>query len=679
VTDTLASVIKEEPKWSALPAATPTRVRVLLQRCLQKDPKHRLQAIGEARILLEDTLAGVPDSPVAPSSSLRAKNWLLWLTSGLAVAFFLAFSALVLLRVREKQRAPVETMRFEIPLPEKLTVADADPFALSPDGRQLAFGAAGSDGIFRLWLRSLDSLEVRPLSGSELLRSIAYPVFFWSPDGRYIAFNAGGKLRRRDVSSGEVDDLCDLSGTALDGSWRDGAIIFAEHTAGIMQVSATGGFASPLTNIDSSRKETAHDFPSFLPDGRHFIYLRLSGVPENSGAYVGSLDAKPEDQNRKRLLAADDFPVTYVRPSDSSSGQLLFVQNGKLLSQPFNIGRLELMGEPVTVADGLGTAVGFGVFSVSENGVLVYRALSSDDSQLTWFDRHGKVLSAAGERGNYQDIALSPDGKRAVYTRASDAQPGKRSLWMIDFSRGTTTRFTFGSDRVESPIWSPDGGRIIFSYAGGGYDLYQKLASGENDEELLLKSSEPKFPSSVSPDGRFLLYFTLDPKTKYDLWVLPLEGNKKPFPLLRTPFNEEDGHFSPDGHWIVYASDESGQYEVYVRRFSTQPTGEGPDTSGKWQVSYGGGQGPRWSADGKELYYVTPDWKLMAVDVTTDGAFRAGASRTLFQAPLRSGFSSFTVGDYTEDGKRFLFLASGEQRKHARFTVVLNWQAGSGK
>jgi len=673
VTESLAAVIMKDPDWSQLPAATPLRVRVLLQRCLQKDPKERLQAVGDARITLNEVLSGAPDLAFAVSAQTAVPHWRPALPWALFGVVTVALAALAFVHFREKP-APAETMRFEIPLPDKATVAGADPFALSPDGRQLAFSATGSDGIYKMWVRSLDSLETRPLPGSESFQSPAYPQFFWSPDSRYIAFDAGGKLKKRNVSTGETEDICELSGTMYDGSWHDDLIIFAEHAVGIMRVPPAGGVASPLTTIDSSRKETSHDLPSFLPDGKHFIYLRLSGVPENSGVYIGSLDAKPADQSLKRLLAADDFPTIYVPSSDAQPGQLLFVRNGTLLAQTFDARRLELKGDPITLAQHLRTATNFGVFSASENGVLVYRAIASAEYRLTWFDRQGKVLGVVGEPGSYESFSLSPDGMRAALSRRIDAQNAQPSLWLVDFSRGTTTRFTFGSSNAVEPVWSPDGKRIVFaSNPNGVFDLYQKPASGGEDQQLLLKSSESKIPSSISRDGRFLLYFADDPKTKYDLWVLPLTGDKKALPFLRTGFNEVDGHFSPDGHWVAYASDESARFEVYVRRFSEDATALASGEGGKWQVSYEGGREPRWSADGKELYYMTLDGKVMAVGVSTNTVFEAGTPKLLFQRPQPT---SRTVGDYTLDGKQFFFPTSTEQTAQAPFTVVLNWQAG---
>jgi eukaryotic-like serine/threonine-protein kinase len=673
VTDTLACVIKEEPDPSKLPAATPMRVRVLLQRCLQKDPKQRLRDIGDARISLDEVLSGAPDlAPMGRAEGAVGPFWrrvLPWALFGVTAIAFAVLGG-VYLRVVKMPKS-VEPMRLEITVPEKVTLGPA--LGLSPDGRQLVFAAIGPDGVIRLWIRSLDSGEAHPLPGSETTRTVP-PPFIWSPDSRYIAFDAGGKLKKIAVSSGATEMLCDLQETAVGGSWNaEGVVIFGQTNGGLMRVSANGGMPSPLTTLDLSRAEGAHFLPSFLPDGRHFLYLRVGSKPENNGIYIGSLDAKPEEQDRRRLLAINSDAI-YAPSSDPSFGQLLFVRDGTLIAQPFDARRLELSGEPATVAERIGTYSTFGLFSISKNGILVYRTSGGGgEFQLTWFDRQGKVLGTAGERALYSTPALSPDGKRAVVRRVDlQSIPPKDDLWLVDFSRATTTRFTFGSVRAEYPIWSPDGNRIIF-VSGSNPDaryLYEKPASGAGDEEPLLKSSELNFPSNVSRDGRFLLYTAVDPKTKYDLWVLPFKGDKKPFPFLRTEFSEVDAHFSPDGHWVAYGSDESGDFEIYVRRFSPEPTAKGSDTGGKWQISYGGGTEPRWSGDGKELYYLTRDSKVMVVEVSTSSVFQAGTPKLLFQAPQQF---ERTVGDYTVDGKRFLFLVPAEQTRQAPFTVVLNW------
>jgi len=669
VTDALAAVLKNEPDWSQLPAATPPHVRVLLGRCLQKDVRRRLQAMGDARIALDEVLSGAPTPGVAVPLRRRVIPWAL----GLLAVAIAGFAGWILKPAPEPP--PTEPVRFQIALPEQqMTLAPTGAFALSPDGRQLAFAASGSDGVQRIWVRALGSLEARPLPGSE---SPLFPPFFWSPDSRFIAFDAGGKLKKIPVSGGPAETICDLSGRAPGGSWnRDGVIIFGTNTGGLMQVSAAGGLASPLTTLDPSRRETTHAFPSFLPDGRHFIYLRRSSTPENTGVYVGSLDAKPEEQLSKPLVETQSGSV-YVPSVDADSGQLLIVRDGTLLAQPFDARRLELAGDAVTLAEGLGTFFNFAFFSASTNGVLVYRAGGGSSQQLSWYDRQGKALGTAGEPANlFFTVDLSPDGTHAAVSRI-DALDQNRFVWLLDFSRGTSTRFTFGSASAVDAVWSPDGSRIIFaSGPDGAYNLFQKLVSGARDEELLLKSPEGKLPTSWSRDGRFLLYTTVGTKAKNDLWVLPLEGDKKPFPFLRTDFNEDNGRFSPDARWIAYVSDESGHREIYVRPFSPDSNGTASGAGGKWLISNAGGTNPRWRGDGRELYYIAPDGKLMAVEVTTNPVFRVGVPKVLFQAPPLVSYLSFSQWDVTADGKRFLLPAPTAQSAQVPFTVVLNWQAG---
>jgi eukaryotic-like serine/threonine-protein kinase len=565
-------------------------------------------------------------------------------------------------------------MRFQIPLTMNLAAGGGN-FAVSPDGRELAFPATGSDGISRLWIRSLDSLEAHPLPGSE---SPVFPPFFWSPDSRYIVFDAGGKLDKIDIRGGPAQTLCALDHLAVGGSWNQaGTIIFGYgNGGGVMTVSANGGPAKPVTILDESHGEVRHDQPSFLPDGRHFIYQRDSDNTEDSGTYIGSLDLKPEQQDSKRLLQTA-IAAAYVPSSNPGAGQLLFMSGGKLMAQAFDTRRLALSGEPMTVAEKVGSFLDGGFFSASTTGLLVYRAGEEQESRLVWFDRQGRTLGTAEEAGAYYSVAVSPNGDRAAVSRL-DSQNPTLALWLIDFSRGTSTRFTFAGFDTNDPVWSPDGKRIIFgSNRNGRYDIYQKPASGAQDEELPLKSSEANFPTSWSHDGRFLLYRTRQPgRPNASLWVLPLEGDKKPFPIARTEFNEHDGQFSPDGHFIAYVSDESGRDEIYVREFSPD-SAAASDSGGKWLISTGGGRQPRWSEDGKQLYYMTFDWKLRSVDIATKPEFRAGLPRDLFQGPPPGALSiegeSWAL---TPDGKRFLFIAPAQQGSQAQvpFTVVLNWQ-----
>jgi len=601
-----------------------------------------LPHIGDMHLLLETA-----SNPVRTH-----RPWLAW---GAVAVFLVAFAALSLIHFRERPLVPTP-VQFQISPSGRMLQADA--FAVSPDGRHLAFVATGSDGIARLWIRNLDSLEVRVLSdsypGFSKPRFFVGP-FFWSPDSRFIGFQTGGKLAKIEISGGPAQALCDVQGTVVGGSWnRDGVIVFADlssadSTIGLMQVSAAGGVASPLTTLDPSRKELVHVLPSFLPDGRHFLYLRASSSPEISGAYVGSINTKPEEQDSKRLLATTAAPL-YVPSSDSDSGQVLFMRKRTLMAQPFDAHRLEPFGEAVPIAEQVGSFLDYGFFSASSNGVLVYRS-DAGIYQLTWLDRQGKLLGTVAEPDRYNNMALSPDGRRVAVSRTNPENTPNWDVWLLDVGRNTSTRLTYEQVRATFPVWSADGSSIIFgSERAGEINLYLKLASGAGDERLLLKSSDGyKYATSSSRDGRFLLYTVINPKTKSDLWVLPLNGDHKPIPFLRTEFNESSGQFSPDGHWIAYISDESGGNEIYVRKFSSSSAQGSWDSEGKWLISKGGGTDPRWRGDGKELFYVASDGKLMSVDIRAKPVFEAGAPRPLFQLPI--GFIGVEV---TADGRRFL-------------------------
>jgi serine/threonine protein kinase len=657
VVATLDAVLQEEPDWNRIPV----KVQPLLRHCLEKDPRQRLRDIGDMHLLLE-----------ASAVLGRTRNpWLAW---GVAAVLLVALSALSLNHFRERPlvSAPVQ---FQISPSGRLP--QGDPFAVSPDGHHLAFSATDSDGIARLWIRNLDSLEVRVLSDgyptSVKPRSVV-PPFFWSPDSRFIGFQSGGKLAKIGISGGPAQRLSDVQGTVVGGSWnRDGVIVFADNTTGIMQVSADGGVATPLTSIDPSRKEVVHVLPSFLPDGRHFLYLRASSTPENSGIYVGSLNTKPEEQNSRRILTTTSGPV-YVPSSDPDSGHVLFLRQGTLMAQPFDARRLQPFGEVVPIAEHVGSYIDYGLFSASSNGVLVYRSAVGHDYQLTWFDRQGKVLATVAEPGPYNSMALSPDERRVAVSLTNRENTPNWDVWLLDLGRNTSTRLTYDQARATFPVWSADGSSVIFdSTHEGEMNLYLKLASGAGGEQLLLKSTaeykNDKFATSLSQDGRFLLYTVEDPETKGDVWVLPLQGDRKPIPFLRTKFNEGSGQFAPDGHWVAYTSDESGRDEIYVREFSPGPA-QGPwKAGGKWLISKGGGTDPRWRGDGKELFYVGSDGKLMSVDISAKPIFRAGAPRPLFQLP-----PGFIGGDVTADGRRFLIGVPVTQSVSVPFTVVLNWQ-----
>jgi serine/threonine protein kinase len=685
VSDTLIEVATKEPDWDRIPAVPGKNVQRLLRRCLAKEPKRRLRDIGEAWFLLEDTGEQPRVQPTAVPAAPRRRR-LPWIvaTAATAAAIGLAF-----VHFREKSPVP-ELMRFQIPAPEKSSITDG-PY-VSPDGRQIAFIASSPDGRNTLWVRWLNSLESRLLAGTEGVVSA-----FWSPDSRFIAFEVPGKLKKVEASGGSPQTICDVPAPGA-GAWsRDGVIVFGSFAHGLMRVTDAGGTAFPLTTLDSSRGELIHGAPAFLPDGRHFVYRRAGNL-ENSGIYLGSLDAKPEQQSTRRLAATVSSVV--FAPSqgsgNSSFGYILFVREGSLMAQAFDTRRLEMAGEAVPIAEGLNNSAA-PQFSASLTGVLAYRSgivQAIPITQLTWFDRTGKSLGTIGEPGRYNTVAISPDGTRVAFNRygsgASILGRLRSDIWVHEIARNTSTQFTFNPGLDWMGVWSPDGSRIVFaSDRNGNFNLYQKDSSGAGKEDLLLKSGEAAFPNDWSPDGRFLLYAT--PAPKYALWSLSLTGDDhKPALYLPTDTNGSQARFSPDGRFVAYTSNASGVNDVYVQPFP-MPSG------GKWKI--GSGNQPRWQRDGKELFYVSTDSKLMAVDVTTNPTFKAGTPKALFPASIWGGgtIQNVTRYDVTADGKRFLINALATETvrtgsapppivKELRaisgnwasstFTVVLNWEAG---
>ena len=647
VSDTLVEVATKEPNWERVPA----RTERLLRRCLEKDPKRRLRDIGDAWFVLEDT---------PPEGTVKAVPSWPWLGAklawGVAAVLAVGMAPVAFLHFREKAPAPAAPLRFQLELPE--AASPLWPF-LSPDGRKLAFPVGN-----RLKVHFLDTGELHDLTDFE-----GTPI--WSPNSRFLAYPYQNKIRKIEVAGGPSQVVADFSGVWGAGAWnKDDVIVFGAVPSGLFRVSASGGVPVQITAYDPARQERAHFGPSFLPDGRHFVYIRASTDHEKSAIYLGSVDAKPEQQSSKPLAFSDCSPW-YAPSTDPNAGFLLFIRERTLMAQGFDISRLELTGQPAPIAEQVADAgyTGYGPFAASSNDVLVFSQSAASTHQLTWYGRDGKVLGTVGEPGDYHDLALSPDGMRLALGKNNGLLSS--NIWLLDLSRGTSMRFTFGSAEDSYPVWSPDGRRIIFrSNREGRYSLYQKLVSGVKDEEVLLKSSEDKHPNSWSRDGRFLLYTALNPKTKADIWVLPLEGDRKPVPFLITEFNEGQARFSPDGRWVAYTSDESGRFEVYVRSFSMNSGGTAAGASGKWQVSNGFAIDPRWRGDGRELYYRSDDGRVMAVEIATNPEFRAGKPQPLdLLTPLEKAW------DYTADGERFL-LAQGPKRGPEQYTVVLNWQSG---
>jgi eukaryotic-like serine/threonine-protein kinase len=644
VTETLASVLTREPGWDRIPA----QVRPLLYRCLEKDPKKRLRDIGDGMPLLEG---------LAQSTQIRGgRRWLAWSVSAV---FIVAFAAMSLIHFREKPLAQAEFTRFQIGFPEKISPGSVGAFALSPNGRHLAFAGVGSDGAARIWLRSLDSLEAHPLAGTE--SDIALPPFFWSPDSRFIVFDSGGKLKKVEISGGPPQPICDLPDVAIGGSWNgDGTIVFGASSRGIMKISSSGGIVSQLTKPNPARQETGHAFPVFLPDGRHFLYFCWSANPTNTGIYVSSLDSKLEEHDSK-LLIATMSDANYVPSIDSSSGYLLFLHGNTLMAQLFDDSQLRLKGDPVPVAESVEFSLG-GRFSVSTNGTLIYRQ-QPVENQLTWIDRVGRELAVIGEPGIYQTFDLSKDAKQLVVSKA-EPDGWSQNLWLIDLLRGQITRLTKEDVRHDDPRWSRDGGQVIFVSMSDSKIIFQlSLPTGKPMKVFELGSVYCGL-DDWSPDGRYLLYHKGEP----ELWVLPLAGNGKPMLIARSLAGFVDqARFSPDGRWIAYNTNESGRHEVKIVAF--------PPTDDKWQISTAGGVQPTWRGDGCELYFLSLDGTLMSVDVQPGTRFQFGEPSRLFKSQLSIIESHSEQYAPAPNGKRFLFVKPTAESSKPPFNVILNWTA----
>ena len=643
VGEVLAEVFKADPNWQRLPADTPESIRRLLRRCLQKERRLRLRDIADARIEVEDAQKddeADKRNPVEVSS--RRGERVIW---GLMLAAAILFA--VLSQFAARRRPPVPEMRVDVATP---ATTDAGSLALSSDGQRIVFSAIAA-GRSQLWLRSFDSGTARALAGTEGGISP-----FWSPDDGSIAFFSDSKLKRIDLDSGTVRALANVP-NVRGGTWNaEGVILVGTILGPILRVPAAGGAAVPETHLDP--QQASHRSPQFLPDGRHFLY-RVTGT--GSGIHIGELDSA----EMRRLLDAD---IAVYLPSQ----YLLFIRQGTLFAQRFNPAQLALTGEPFPVAEQvLGNAL-----SASNSGTIAYRTGSAGGRrQLTWFDRSGKEVGSVGgsDEGNAADPSISPDGRRLAFWRNLN---GRADIWLMELMRGTSTRLTFEEGNKYGPIWSPDGSRIAFqSDPKGVFDLYRKSATGSGTEELLLTTPQSKTPTDWSSDG-FLLYRNGDSASGNDLWALPVNGDRKPFPVIQANFEERDGQFSPDGKWIAYQSDESGRFEVYLQPFSGP--GDGEKASGKWQVSSGGGAQVRWRSDGRELFYIALDEQFMAVPVRLDSSKHAaelGKAAPLFNTRVGGAVQDIQKQQYvvSPDGQRFLINTIIEEAT-SPITVILNWR-----
>jgi Tol biopolymer transport system component len=613
--DTVAAIIEREPDWSALPASTPVRLCDLLRRSVVKNPKMRLQSIGDARVQIDELISGAAEETLAGGSTqphAHRSARFATIVAGISLVIAAALAVPVTLYFRRVVPEPLPT-RFEIATPP---TSDPVSFALSDDGRQLAF-VAMSEGTSHLWVRPLDQVTARPLPGTE---GASYP--FWAPDGRAIGFFADGKLKRIDPGGGALQVLADAP-NGRGGTWnRDGVLVFDPTGSGAL-MRVTGG-RTPVPATPYAPGQGSQRWPQFLPDGRHFLFWWGNpGRPDATGVYVGSLDGGEPT----RVLAAGTAAVY-------ASGALLWVHEGVLVAQRFDPAHKVIGDEriPVAQAVGVNDAAYRGAFAVSATGVLAHRVGQGQRRQLNWVDRAGIERGTVGppDETGLGSPELAPDGLRVAVHRTVE---GNQDVFLIDTGRDVSNRFTFDTSIDAVPLWSADGKRVVFaSMRNGVWNLFEKAANGTGDERPLLVTPEHKWPLSWSRDGQFLLYDTQHPKTGIDLWALPLGGDRKPFLIVQTLADEMVGQLSPDGRWVAYQSNESRTAQVWVRPF--------PGPGAPTQLTTAGGSQPRWRPDGKELFYVAADARLMAVPISVGvnpQALEHGAPVPLFRTRLATG------------------------------------------
>ena len=647
VSDTLASILKSDPDWTALPPHTSSAIRRVLRRCLEKDPRRRLHDVADVRLELEEPAAF--DIPEISSTKSRVRERAAWAVAVLSLVLLGTAAAYVAL----KPAPAAEVERFQVYPPPGCAFggpgqsAGISGAAVSPDGTRLVFVATDRAGKSQLWIRAFDSFDALPLTGTD---GAIMP--FWSPDSRWIGFFVGTKLMKIQTAGGSPHWISDVENLRWCGTWGSaGDIVFSSgNPPRLYRIRDRGGVAVPLPAQAASADPR---LPYFLPDGRTLLYLGRD--PEGIGVYVTSL---ADGSASKRLMSSD------LGPAYDPSGFLLFARGGALLRQRFDPARLEVSGETTQVAEGVG--YGFVPVSVSTNGVLAFQPRIGLRSQFAWFDRTGRLLETVGAPGKYRTPELSPDGNRLVYTNLADG-----NLWILDVRRGIASTFTTGPGIKVSPVWSPDGGTIFYGYDkqtgyGGNVAILEKSASGAEEEKVFFKGPTTNGPAQISRDGKWLLYFA-NPKGEGlgDIYALSTTGERTPQRVVHSPFSDVEPQLSPDGKFIAYVSTASGESEIYVQSF---PAGE------RWPISNGGGRQPRWRADGKELYFVSPDGgRLYAVQIKPGPRFDYGTPQFLFAMPMEV-YQVRNSYIPSPDGTRFLVNKALDTTPPIH--VVRNWTAG---
>ena len=655
----LAAVLKEEPDWDSFPATIPSRILDLIQHCLRKEPSQRLQAIGDARILIQDYLddPSAFQAPVAAAAPAPAATWkrlLPWALFGLTLTAFLV----VLFGSEEISTASNKVLRASILPPEDsgfyLAAWNPGPAVVSPDGSKLAFSVQEGSGTVRLYVRSLGSDKAEPLPGSE---GAAYP--FWAPDSRWVAFftDVDQKLKKIDTQGGPPVTIC-AAENGKGGSWnRDGVIVLAPRAdTPIHRVDANGGDPTPVTTI-ASPDHNSHRHPRFLPDGQHFLHLARAADESDSVVMLASLDGSPS-----REIVRTPAQAEYA------AGRLLFTRGSTLMAQPFDPERLELSGDATPLVDGISriTGAALTVFSASDTGLLLFQSGELNSAvPLEWRDRAGNLLSTIGEPAQFGPIALSPDGRHLASVAYDPA--GLSDLWMTEVETGLRSRFTFENMSNFAMYWSPIEESLFFSgQRDNDFTINSKAIGGVGETEVLLSREEDIILCSVSPDGKQALFWHNSAGTSRDLWSWSIGGDEDPIPYRNTEADERCGKFSPDGRWIAYSSNDSGRYEIYVSPY--------PGPGRRWQISEGSGLFPAWRADGSEIVYTQQDGQLIAVGLRVGSeSLQVGTTQPLFRIhPPRPDGTTFALAP---DGERLVLWTSQQNQSDSVLNIVLNWPA----
>lgn len=663
ITDTIAAVVSKEPDWSRLPDTTPPSVRRLLRRCLEKNPSQRLPHIGVARFDLDEQSPITPGEALPPGRARPGQRVVVAAAIMLAIGIgggWWGASRLTPTVAAPTYRASLVFLPQDV---GQLQVAPTSRFALSPDGSQLAF-VGTKDGANRLWLRSLTELTPRPLAD---VRGSGSGAPFWSPDSKHIAYFSNGQLLRVDTVGGEPALIAEnpvFRQQMPPGSWNADGVIVVSRGGALAQVPASGTL-EPLTTLDEAAGESFHTYPHFLPDGQHLLFTAYKALTPLA-VYAIRLDRPAE---RQKVMDGG----SNVQYADRS---LLYVRDNTLVAQPFDPARQTLSGEAAVIAGDVLTNIAIhfgGAFSVSRTGALIHQGTGGAgqglyapfaSTALVWRTASGTSQTFIDESESYRQLAIAPDGRRALMTTID--RRGRSELWTVDLGRGVRTRvpLTLEPNQLSGAVWSADGGALVVNLANErGLDLYRKPNDSTRTEGLLLADDRSKMPMSISRDGRFLLFDAVGTETGGDIWYLPLDAPAKAAPFVSSPYSERFGQFSPDGNWVAYASDDSGTIEIYVRAF--------PGGQTQVRVSADGGDVPRWSRDGRQLFFYN-DEKLMAANVTATGStFEVTPVTPLFNCRPPDGFRRLFY-DVTPDG-RFLMMTPTTDPLPVSLTLTVNW------